>query len=153
MAFWLLFHRMKINYFINGAPSIMFFSWILFSDLYFSLFHTYITYRVSQKMLILVFLLFVCFYSSKLQKLEEFLKNSGNLVHATRNRNIWETVATCNIEITFLCLCNSKITISRWRVPTLPQLSQLFLNGFKRLLCLSCSKLPEFFKTPQTFAV
>ena len=130
MAFWLLFHRMKINYFINGAPSIMFFSWILFSDLYFSLFHTYITYRVSQKMLILVFLLFVCFYSSKLQKLEEFLKNSGNLVHATRNRNIWETVA------------------NYW-----PQLSQLFLNGFKKFLCLSCSKLPEFFKTPQTFAV
>ena len=136
MAFWLLFHRMKMNYFINGAPSIMFFSWILFSDLYFSLFHTYVTYRVSQKMLILVFA--VCLLLLiRIAKVGGVLKNSGNFVHATRNRNIWETVATCNIEIIFLCLCNSKITISRWRVPTLAsKLSQLFLNGFKKFTCL-----------------
>ena len=33
-----------------------------------------------------------------------------------------------------------------------PQLSQLFLNRFSKFLCLSCSKFPEFFKTPPTFA-
>ena len=32
------------------------------------------------------------------------------------------------------------------------EIIELFLNRFSKFLCLSCSKFPEFFKTPPTFA-
>ena len=54
------------------------------------------------------------------------------------------------IYILLLHRVRKKYLCDRWQL--WPWLSQLFLNRFSKFLCLSCSKFPEFFKTPPTFA-
>ena len=110
----------------------------------------------------LVICSFVDFYSCKLQNLGCFWKTQ-EICYMIGTRilkidleiaEIIEVkVATFNMEIIF-CLCViAKCEFLNDGCQLWPQLSQVFLNRFSKLLCLSCSKYPEFFKNVPTFSI
>ena len=99
------------------------------------------------------FVIFLC-SGARTEELLTFFNSPGNLLHYCHKnfencfRNSWDNWGqSWNTKIIFWTLCNSKMSISKWRVPTVTSIiSAISKLISKLLLCLSFSKFPGLLK-------